>query len=267
MANRLATENALATGAKPPRDAVMGDNQPPIHEQLGMSLTTRYAEDLAKVTPIAKRATEAPEIIRSDEELEVWKSIYLDGRDLTKTINDARLEEQRPILASLTAVFQPTLQRLERITDAAREKSDAWNKAKIKKQREEEAAERNRIAAEEAKKREELRTLAEFGEVDLLDVATGIAKDQQFVREVAPPPAAVAEITRVKSVDGSSASAAKSWTFEVDDYAKVDLVALRPFFKPDHIDAAIKAVIKIQKGATKIEGVRIVEDIGTKFRR
>jgi hypothetical protein len=266
MVNMLASEARAREDDSNPR-AALGGNNPPIHERLAMEIADTYRLELDKVEPIATAANKAPEKIESDDDLKAWTGIYLDADKLFKSLDASRLNEKRPLEAMLKTVFGPTLERLERITRHARKISDDYNRAKLKKEREErEAAEKLvREAADRAK--QDAAVAAEFGDTDsMIDHAQAAASNEAEAARISADAPSIADVARV-STDAGMSTAKGEWKFEIPDYSVIDLVALRPFLDPKDIDKAVRKAVRIQKGATKIYGVRVFEDVATQFRR
>jgi hypothetical protein len=75
------------------------------------------------------------------------------------------------------------------------------------------------------------------------------------------------DVTRVRGASGSMATTASTWDFEIVDISKINLNEIRPFIDPKAISAAVGKIVKIQKGATLLAGVRVFEIVNTRFRR
>jgi hypothetical protein len=270
MANRLASENAADSGDVNPR-AVMGGNMPPAPtpvEAFSTSLLERYSAELAKAGPIADRANSSPEKVESDDDLKAWTDIYLEADTLIRLLDASRLNEQRPMVAVLKTVFGPTLDRLERITTHARKLSDAYNRAKVQREREQRDAEQR--AAQDAARQAQVdaRIAAEFGDTDAMMVhaqtAATIEADAARIATDAPK---VADVARVRGEDGGMATARGEWKFEILDITKIDLNALRHHFAIKDLEKVVGKEVRSQKQHAKIEGVRVFEDVATQFRR
>ena len=93
--------NALSEKTIPPAvGSQPGHNQPPSPiVLLTQALDDVYSAQILNVDPIAKRANDLPKTIETDDDLKLWGDVYLDARDLHKTLDGARLNETRPIKA------------------------------------------------------------------------------------------------------------------------------------------------------------------------
>jgi uncharacterized membrane protein YqiK len=267
MANQLVTEQAALAGDG--RALSRHDNKPPTAvETLTSELVEVYGAQLKSVEPIARRATDAPEKIESDNDLKAWTTIAVDASTLWKALDIARLNEQRPVTAVFKDVFGPTLDRLQRITDAARDKANVYNRAKLAREKAEREAEEKRLREEAAASQRDAQIAAEFQNTPAaIEHVQEAAAINQQIAEIAASAPKPADVARVRSEGGGMSTVNAVWKFEVADYAKVDLNAIRQFIAPDAIDKAIRKIVGIQKGATKIEGVRVYEEADTQFRR
>lgn len=264
MVNMLArseTDNETARG--------IGDNKPPSSVELfTRELVDTYGSELAKIDPIAARANDAPQKIETDDDLKTWSELYLDTSSLHKQLDTARLNEQRPMIAALNTVFGNTLERAARIMAFGKKISDDYNRAKLAKERADREAEQKRLRDEAEQKRRDAEVAAEFGDVNgTVEHAQGAAAIESQIAQAAAEAPKAADVARVRTDSGVLATVATNWKYEIDDYAKVDLNAIRAFMDPKDIDKAVRKLVKIQKGATKIDGVRVYEDVGTTFRR
>lgn len=266
MANKLSSENA-AQQAGDGRTITRADNNPPslvalLIEQLGET----YGLEFAKVDPVRARANATEQKIESDEQLATWTGIYTDANTLFKQLDAARLNEKRPLEAAVNETFQKHTEPLSKIMAWVKDKADAYNREKVRKQRAAEAAEAARLAEVERQAREAATIAAEFQDTETtLEQVAKVYEAQQQAQTAEP--VKTADVARVRSEGGGLSTAATVWKFRVDDYSKVDLNALRNLIPAAEIDKAIGKVVKLQKGATKIDGVTVYEDVGTSFRR
>jgi hypothetical protein len=243
----------------PPRD----HNKPPTTlDLLKQDLQTTYGNELAKITPIAERANAAPATIASDDDLAVWAKVGVDASKLWKQLDAARLNEKRPVTKAVDDFFEE-IARLSRIATVANQKATDWQRKKAAKARAEQEAEAQRLRDEAERKRLE----AEFeSDGSSASVTTGEAAALEIQATTATQPQSAADLTRVRTADGITATTRTTWEFEIVDYAKVDLNALRLFIKRDAVETAIRKIVATQKGDTKIEGVRVFEKETAQFR-
>ncbi len=264
MPNQLVSEAAVD-----PRLQRGGNNPPSLVELLAEQLTETYKREFEKIAPIANRANDLPEKIETDQHQAAVTAVYLDAKELFDSLDTARKTEKRPYGETVDNAFRPNrLDRLERILTVLRDRSDAYAREKVKKQRAEQAAEQARLNAEAEEKRRAAAIAAEFGDTDaVIEHAQAVAETQVAAAQLQSGAPTVADVARVRGDAGGMSTGKGEWKFEIADYSKVDLNALRQFFTPAEIDKAVRKLVKIQKGQTKVDGVRVFEDVATRFRR
>jgi hypothetical protein len=255
--------NQLADDAAP---APIGHNNPPsVLDMLKTSLTEVYSAQIDEAGPIATRANDAPDVIASDDDLAIWARIGVDASRLFKVLDTARLNEKRPVVAAVDEFFEAATTRLNRISSGATQRATKWNQKKIADARAKAAAEAERLRVEAVAQREAARIAAEFDDVDQAVEAAGAAAAVEAQIAAAPVETA-ADLTRVRTDDGITATTRTDWKFEIADFSKVDLNAIRAFIDPKAISVAVGKIVKIQKGATKIDGVRVFTEETAQFR-
>jgi hypothetical protein len=243
--------------------AVVGDNKPPLEEQLAVT----HAALVGRVEPIALRANKLPKKITTEADLELITPVVVDAKALSKELEAARALEKDPHFKAgktVDAFFKVSKDRLDRIATVfeqvaaqfQRDKMEAERIAGIEEQRRADAeAERLRKKAEAAVKPETKQKhldAADRAEGASDRAAAGIAQSDKAIGTVA---------TSAGKVSGK-----KFWNFAIEDFDKVDLNAIRDFVDRAAIEKAIKAKIGIQKGNTKIDGVRVFEDVKASIR-
>jgi hypothetical protein len=255
-----ARTNMLADEETP----AIGHNRPPSPvDLLKEALAETYGAQIAEAEPIAIRANDAPAVIASDEDLAIWARIGVDASKLFKTLDAARLNEKRPVVEAVDKFFEAATARLNRVASAATQRATDWNRKKIAAARAAQAAEDERLRKEAEAKR----IAAEF-EVD--DSAAAVVASEAAAIETqiaAAPQQSAADLTRVRTDDGVLSTTRTDWKFEIEDISKVDLNAIRMFIDPKAIAVAIGKIVKTQKGATKIAGVRVFQDETAQFTR
>jgi hypothetical protein len=243
----------------PERVVTRGDNNPPsLVELLLDELTTARREEFAKVDPLRDRANAAVQKIETDDHLASWTAIYNDARELHRRLDEQRKADKRPYTEAIEELYEPRLAPLETIMAWIKKAADAYNRAKVQKQREAEALERARIQEQERQ--------AKLDDTDgMLEQAAKANEAREQAQQTAPVKAA--DVARVRAEGGGVAAAGTVWKFTIDDYSKVDLNAIRHLIPAAAIDKAVATIVKAQKGATRIEGVKVYEDVATSFRR
>jgi hypothetical protein len=267
--------NRLSFDAKQPpidgqltgRVVTRADNNPPsLVELLLDELTEARREDFARVNPLRDRANATEQKIETDEQLAAWTSIYNDVRELHKRLDDQRKADKRPYAEAIEGLYEPRLAPLETIMAWVKKAADGYARVKVQKQRAAEAAERERLAEQERQARRQAEILAQLDDTDgAIEQVEKVHEAREQAEQLAP--AKAADVARVRAEGGGVAAAATVWKFKIDDYSKVDLNAIRHLIPAAAIDKAVAAIVKAQKGATRIEGVTVYEDVTTSFRR
>lgn len=249
--------------------AVIGGNNPPIEEVLKEAA----AKLIAEIDPLAARAnTLGPlvkEGIKDDATLGKVGEIITDARALSRRVEQKRKEEKEPWLEGgrkVDAFFNAHMARLDRIADAFQTIADTH-------QREKAAAERRKAEADAARLRDEeekLRAAAESAKrPETSDRKHDLADEKAAQADAAEARAAQSnhQLAKVKTETGVTAGAKTEWSFKITDYEAIPLDKLRPYFKRDEIEKAIRAYVKIHKGAAELKGVIFEEEVKASFRR
>lgn len=238
--------------------ANLGHNNGPLLETLNDSTHSMRAA----VEAIAARANAAPRTIKSQNDLDTVGSLIRDTSTLNKEIEDRRKAEKDPYLNAgrqVDAFFGEMTDRLDRVKKAFQAIADDYARAKAAEERakrEEEAAkaraeeERKRIEAEEAKR-------TSTKERKAVEAETLAMKADRLEA------AATASASDILS-DSIGISARAPWTFEITDFGAIPLADLKPYFKRDEIEKAIRQYVK--QGHRELKGVRIYQDVKARFR-
>lgn len=256
----MATKKTKET-APPPHE--MGHNNPPLEEQLRL----QYLDVINRVEPLAERANKLPKQIASEEDLAIITPVVVDAKKLAGDLEKLREAEKKPFLdkgREVDAFFTPMRDRMKRIATVFENLASEFQRAKA--QREQAAAdERARIAEAEAEKHRKKADAAKRADtVAKHEIAAEQAEDAAS-REAAAGKAAAEDALKIRTSAGT-ARGTKFWNFEIEEFDKVSLDDIRPFLSRDTVEKAIRAKIKIQKGDTKIGGVRVFEDVKASIR-
>ncbi len=245
-------------------DQIFGSNKAPIDEVLKAD----FADLREEVADTTRRALEMPRKVESEDDLAKIGVFIADCKALVKKIDAVRMEEGKPILDAqrglndffkrLSGLVSDNAEPVQRAADdyarrkAAEERARREREAEEARRREEEA----RIKAEKAK----------TADAAILASARADIEAGNAERAEAAAGASVAEMVKTR-VDGVTASARTDWTFRIDDYDAIDLNILRPYLARPDVEKAIRSMIRIQKGSTRLAGVSVFEDIKSTFRR
>jgi len=260
--------------AADPRLGIGGNNPPPT----ATILAEKYASLLAAIEPLAELADDLPAEFTTPEHIAKTAEIVKDGRKALRELEEARDKEGRPHLEAKREIdewFSPKMLRLKQtkkngapgILDILQGRADDYQR-KVDAQKRKEAEEA-RLKAVEAER--EQRRLAEVAAAQAQPIAANAhaeaakAAAVQAEKSAAVAVATPAEVTRVRSETGAVASASAPLTFEAN-YNAVDLGALRPYLKPEWIDQAIRAWIKVNGETGELGGVRVYREVKASFR-
>lgn len=248
--------------------AGLGHNQPP-EPTLPERLADTHSAALIDVDALAEKANNLPKEVATDADRDKIADVAADAGKHWKALDGFRIAEKAPFLKAerdVDTFFREPLARTERIEKALTQRVTLYNRAQKKKAddaRIEEERKQRAIAAAAAKAAEEA---AAAGRVE------DAMADVEFAHEAAAKAeeiaaAPIAEPEPVKTAGGTTIGTNVKWMFEITDLSKIDLEALRPFIKPEALEAAIRAFVRINKGGRQIAGVRIFEDDTAQIRR
>lgn len=264
-----------------PRDAKLGDNQPP---DLATALQQELEEDalalLTRKDQLLAGVARVPATVEDEETaMRVADLVRLIAATV-KVGEDKRVARKEPFLAGGRAVDAFFKNRLidplarakrqieERLTIYQRRKAEeARRAAEAEARRKTEEAERLRLEAAEREKT--FTTEADLDQAittnELARQAEGDAVQAQKVVEQKP-----AEFSRTRGDLGAVASLRTVWDFKDLARADLDLEALRPYLGEDALKQAIRGFIRanFQPGhpGRQIAGVTIFENTVTAVR-
>lgn len=247
--------------------AVPGDNNPPPIRDI---LAEKHGHAIQDLEAIATRANAAPKEIKDDADLVAVSTIVSDARALVKKLDSARTAEKEPYLSGgreVDGYFREQTDRLDRIVNALTMRATEYQRAKAAEARrlaeEKERAEREeadrqrRIADEEAARSRPIAAAKHEAKAE--------AAEDRAAEAAAKAQTAAADTTRVRAA-GVTVSARTEWTFEITDWNRIDLNALRPHFKREDVEKAIRQYVRNNKGSAPLAGVRVYEDVKANIR-
>jgi hypothetical protein len=215
----------------------------------------REAEEAAAEARAAEAAAEAAraaeEAARIAAEAEARRAREAEEEAKRKAEDEriARIKSETELAEALKRQEEEAARRaIEDKLRAERDAEAAVQRAKEEAARAEEAAKRK--ADNEQRQREAARK-TEQAEADRVAAEKAAA-------------AVAADLSRQRGDYGSVASLRTTWVFEYDNIGDVDLEALRPYLKQEHVEQAIRAAVKL--GIRTIGGVRIFQTKNTQVR-
>jgi hypothetical protein len=246
-----------------------------------------YAHLLREIEELTIEAGKLPAQILTDEDQGVFDDLIGRMKDKWKNWNGIRETEKRPYLVAERAVdqwFFRLRDRFAEIGGPVTALSDAYTKAKIERERRareeaarlareaEDKARREREAAEKAareaeqaaarKRNAEARAQAEEEARVAREAAEkAAAAEREAMRQTdsAANQAEVktADLARTRHAGGRMTTAKRVPDCYVTDRAKLDLETLRPYFKPEHLEEAVKAYAKVMNYKAELAGAHI----------
>ncbi len=220
----------------------------------------------------------APKKIKNDADLDAVGKIVIATRALAKKVEEARTTSKQPFLdggrdvdtffASTfgQTVKKPFTGRLGRIMDAFQTIGDAYAEEKAAKARAAAQALAEKARKEEEARLELARKAEEAGraKTSVNHQAKAEISALQAAEAEAVANAPAADLVRTETESGLTVSAKAPWDFEITDYEKIPLDNLRPYFKRDDIEKALRFAVK--QGARQIPGVRVFQNTKATFR-
>lgn len=254
------------TRRRPVVDQVFGANRAPMREVLDAD----FAELVKAVTDAEAMCAEANTKPKSDSEHAALGSKIVDMRRLFARVDGTRATEKAPIIEAgrdLDGWFGQLKVRIEDAVKPLIYGADAYVRQKAAEERaraQREADEARARAEEERRKAEAAMTAAVAGR------AEGRAEAFEAKADAAANLAAssAADLTRAK-VGGVTSSARETWAVRIDDYvsAIAPLGAVGPYFKREHLEAALTSMVRVQKDAARWPGVAFYQEVKASFRK
>lgn len=246
----------------PIAEQIFGHNKAPLDQVL----ETDFADLAAEVDAAVKKITARPAKVKDDTDFAAVGQIAIDARKMTKRIEDTRKDETVPLdeaKREIKAYFDDLAGKL---TAAIKPHTDAADNYT-----------REKAAAERRKREEEAKKLREKEEAERQKAASATGQTAARAEGRAEAYAAQAEEAEadagMKAADavrtragGVTASASTKWDYAIEDYNAIDLNVLKPFMNRDHVEQAIRSLIRVQKGNASLPGVRIFQDTRAAFR-
>lgn len=247
----------------PIAEQIFGHNKAPLDEVLEKDFA-ELAEDVDKSV---KAIDSRPAKVKDDADFAAVGEIAIAARNLIKRIEELRKDETDPLFKAQKAIkahFDIMAERLASAVKPHQNAADTYTRAK--------AAEARRRADDEARRLREKeaaeRAKAEQGAGAAAARAEGRAEQLAAQADAVQARAdqSVGDHVRTRTSGGGTATARTSWEFAIENYDAIDLNKLRPFLNRDHVEQAIRSMVRVQKGNTVLPGVRVFEETKAMFR-
>jgi len=251
-----------------PTEAVAGPghNNPPLPEILKQEFMALMdeVESLAAEANSVKRVIDEKGL-NSDDDLLPMIEVGKAATKLSPRIDKTRLERTlalRTDVETINGFFTVLKDRVERIKKGFAAKVDEYETAKRARERRE-AAERARLAQEEAQRK--LEEAAASKHSVMSDVVMNEAAEAEHRASQAAIEATKAGTGPTKT-DAGTVSQSAPWTFSVEDWDAIDLRELRDQFTVADIEKAIRSHVRKNKNTKPLKGVRFYQETKTTFR-
>lgn len=247
----------------------VGHNRPP---SITEELTEKHAPLITKFDELEEAGKKLPTTVTSDQHVQDITKHALELKALAADLESNRKLALGPINAVKDEThnfFKFIIVKLEDTVGDLRKRCGDYANEKARAERErlaEEAAAAERKEQERLKAAEEANDAGENLKADLAlneaaNASSAAAQAASKAKAGAPTTAAT-----VKTAGGGKAVSSNKWDFNIKDVREVDLDALRPFIKVEHIEAAIRAHVKLHKDRAPIKGVDIFQSASVSFR-
>jgi hypothetical protein len=257
----------------------IGDNRGP-EPTLKERLEEKHAELFGLIDALDERANALKEklphgklgkvLVATDDDLGKLSDVVVEARKLTKRLEDQRKAEKEPFLLGgkvVDATFtEGRKDRIDAISDALTLAASAYNRAKADRAREAQRAEEARMRKLEQEAREAAAIAADFGEPELVADHNEVAHKASVAAHAVAAPVKAADVTRVYSAGGTTATTRTTVKARILDVDKIDLNKLRAWFEDDHIQGALNKYVKTHKKTRPLEGVEFYDEETASFR-
>ncbi len=232
-------------------------NNPPNElEILQENLTLRYVSLMRDAEARIALSAKIPEVFTAQNEADFVSDYIAEIGQLQKSLESARKDEKEPFLRQGQAVdefFNSYRDNLTESADKAKIPLTNW----LKKVAVEEQARRDAEAAKLRAEEEKARNLAAVApSVENMEKAVEAHNSVVVADKVAAAP-----VVSMAAATGkySKSSLKKEWVGTIADITKVDLEKLRAYIKPEAIQVALNAYVKM--GGRACDGCLIEETV------
>lgn len=249
----------------PISEQIFGHNKAPLEAVLAND----FKELAGRVDAAVAKITKRPAKVKDETDFAAVGALVLDARKLSSEVEETRKGETDPMFKAqreIKAHFDALVDKLAAALKPHQTAADDYT--------------REKAAAERRKNEEEAKKLREKEDAERLKAenSTGataaraegraeVLASQAEAKETAAGQGAASAV-RTKVGGGGVATARTKWAFAIDDYAALiaPMGPLGPFIKREAIEAAVRSVVNIQKGDTRLSGVRVYPDTKASFR-
>ena len=249
----------------PISEQIFGHNKAPLDDVLATDF-----KDLAdRVDDAVKKINKRPPKVKDDADFASVGHLVLDARKLTSELDETRKGETDPMFKAqreIKAYFDALSDKLAAALKPHQAAADDYTREKAAADRRKKEEEAKKLREKEEAERAKAETLTGAAAARAEGRAEVLAGQAEAAESAASHGAASAVRTKVGG--GGVATATTKWTFAIDDYDALiaPVGPLGPFINRDAIETAIRSIVRIQKGNTRLPGVRVFPDTKASFR-
>lgn len=243
------------------------NNPPPLAE----ILAENYASVQSEIDAIAGRANAAPKKVKSDADLDAVGVIVKDAKAMAKRVDGLRTAEKEPHLKAgreVDTFFKGLSDRLAKMAAVLGERASEYQREKLAEQRrkaEEEARKAREKAEAERRKAEEAEAAGRATVAARAEARAEIADERAAAAEQALD-MSNADLARQRTASGLTASARTTFKVRITNLSELNLGPLGPYFDRDAVQKAANGWLRFTKGADKLPGLEVYEDVQATFR-
>lgn len=249
----------------PISEQIFGHNKAPLAEVLAKDFKELASRVDAAVAKIGKR----PAKVKDEIDFAAVGQLVLDARNLAKEIEETRTDETGPLFRAqkeIKAHFDALAAKLTTALVPHQTAADDYTREKVAAERRKKEEEAKKLREKEDAERAKAETLTGAAAARAEGRAEVLAGQAEAAESAAGQRAA--DAVRTKVGGGGVATATTKWAFAIDDYSALiaPMGPLGPFINRDAIETAIRSIVRIQKGDTRLPGVRVFPDTKASFR-
>lgn len=246
----------------PISEQIFGQNKAPLDEVLAKDfaeLSTALAGEIGKLSAL-------PAKIKGDVDFATVGQAAIRIRALTTRLDTIRKGETEPLFKAQKAIkahFDALADKLTAAFAPHQRAADDYTRAKAAEDRRRREEEAKKLREQEERERQKA---AEAKSIDTAARAEARAETFGAQADALETDRKAADTVRTSVAGGGIATATTKWDFTIEDYEVIDLNKLRPFLNRDHVETAIRSMVRVQKGNTSLPGVKVFENTRASFR-
>lgn len=246
----------------PISEQIFGHNKAPLEEVLEKDFKDLASQVDAAVAKITKR----PVKVKDDTDFAAVGQLVVDARKLEKLLDATRKDETDPLFKAQKEIkshFDDLAAKVSSALKPHETAADTYTREKTAAARRRQEEEAKKLREKEEAERQKAATATGATAARAEGRAEVLAAKAEEAEAGANQSAADAVRTRASGV---TSTAKQSIVFEIKDYDAIDLNKLRPYLNRDHVEAAIRSLVRVHKMNTDLPGVEVRWDTRAAFR-